>query len=143
MFSFVTGKSRKTARNGYTFPPNLYKSIIYIIHIYILVNCIIPLSVLLLIYIFVNCVYIYNLYKLENKFIVILDVTFPFILPGWKTEKTQTGFLMISPKMATDRRRAENDDCSGGRGLPLGSVRTLDPTTRGGGQSGLPTVRTV
>ena len=34
-----------------------------------------------------------------------LDVTFPFILPGWKT-----GFLMISPKMATDRRRAENDD---------------------------------
>ena len=70
MFSFVTGKSRKTARNGYTFPHNLYKSIIYIIHIYILVNCIIPLSVLLLIYIFVNCVYIYNLYKLENKFIV-------------------------------------------------------------------------
>ena len=39
-----------------------------------------------------------------------LDVTFPFILPGWKAEKTQTGFLMISPKMATDRRRAENDD---------------------------------
>ena len=29
------GKSRKTARNGHTFPPNLYKSIIYIIHIYI------------------------------------------------------------------------------------------------------------
>ena len=26
-----TGKSRKTARNGYTFPPNLYKSIICII----------------------------------------------------------------------------------------------------------------
>ena len=47
---------------------NLYKSIIYIIHIYIyiyiLVNCIIPLSVLLLIYILVNCVYIQigNLY---------------------------------------------------------------------------------
>ena len=35
-----------------------------------------------------------------------LDVTFPFILPGWKAEKTQTGYLMISPKMATDRRRA-------------------------------------
>ena len=33
-------------------------------------------------------------------------MTFPFILPGWKAEKTQTGFLMISPKMATDRRRA-------------------------------------
>ena len=29
-----------------------------------------------------------------------LDVTFPFILPGWKAEKTPTGYLMISPKMA-------------------------------------------
>ena len=38
-----------------------------------------------------------------------LDVTFPFILPGWKAEKTSTGYLMISPKMATDRRRAENE----------------------------------
>ena len=40
----------------------------------------------------------------------VLDVTFPFILPGWKAEKTSTGYLMISPKMATDRRRAENED---------------------------------
>ena len=39
-----------------------------------------------------------------------LDVSFPFILPGWKAEKTQTGFLMISPKMAMNRRRAENED---------------------------------
>ena len=39
-----------------------------------------------------------------------LDVTFPFILPGWKAEKTPTGYLMISPKMATDHRRAENED---------------------------------
>ena len=39
-----------------------------------------------------------------------LDVTFPFILPGWKAKKTSTGYLMISPKMATDRRRAENED---------------------------------
>ena len=39
-----------------------------------------------------------------------LDVTFPFILPGWKTEKTLTSYLMISPKMAMDRRRAENED---------------------------------
>ena len=39
-----------------------------------------------------------------------LDETFPFMLPGWKAEKTQTGFLMISPRMANDRRRAENDD---------------------------------
>ena len=40
----------------------------------------------------------------------MLDVTFPFMLPGWKAEKTSTGYLMISPKMATDRRRAENED---------------------------------
>ena len=33
-----------------------------------------------------------------------LDVTFPFILPGWKAEKSSTGYLMISPKMA------ENED---------------------------------
>ena len=39
-----------------------------------------------------------------------LDVSFPFILPGWKAEKTQTGFLMISPKMAMNRHRAENED---------------------------------
>ena len=39
-----------------------------------------------------------------------LDVTFPFILPGWKAEKTPTGYLMISPKMTTDRHRAENED---------------------------------
>ena len=40
----------------------------------------------------------------------MLDVTFPFILPGWKAEKTLAGYLMISPKMATDRRQAENED---------------------------------
>ena len=34
-----------------------------------------------------------------------LDVTFPFILPGWKAEKTSTGYLMISPKMVTDGKR--------------------------------------
>ena len=26
-----------------------------------------------------------------------LDVTFPFILPGWKSEKTPNGYLMIFP----------------------------------------------
>ena len=39
-----------------------------------------------------------------------LNVAFPFILPGLKAEKTLTGYLMISPKMASDRRRAENED---------------------------------
>ena len=37
-----------------------------------------------------------------------LDITFPFMLPGWKSEKTSTGYMMISPKRAMDRRRAEN-----------------------------------
>ena len=27
------------------------------------------------------------------------------MLPGWKSEKTPNGYLMISPKMAMDRRR--------------------------------------
>ena len=40
----------------------------------------------------------------------VLDVTFPFMLPGWKAEKTSNGYVMISPKMATDRRRAENEN---------------------------------
>ena len=39
-----------------------------------------------------------------------LDVSFPFIPPGWKAEKTPTGYVMVSPRMATDRRRAENDN---------------------------------
>ena len=36
------------------------------------------------------------------------DITFPFILPGWKAEKTSTGYMMISPRRAMDRRQAEN-----------------------------------
>ena len=38
------------------------------------------------------------------------DETFPFILPGWKSEKTSTGYVMVSPRMAMDRRRAENEN---------------------------------
>ena len=75
-----------------------------------------------------------------------LDVTFPFILPGWKAEKTPTGYLMISPKMAMDRHRAENEDCSEGRGPPLGSVIRTDPmipVEGGGGLLGAPSLRTV
>ena len=37
-----------------------------------------------------------------------LDETFPFMLSGWKAESTPGGYLMISPRMAADRRRAEN-----------------------------------
>ena len=37
-----------------------------------------------------------------------LDITFPFILPGWKAEKTSVGYMMISPRRAMDRQQAEN-----------------------------------
>ena len=74
-----------------------------------------------------------------------LDVTFPFILPGWKAEKTPTGYLMISPKMAMDRRRAEQEESSGGRGSPLGSVIRTDPMipVEGEGSIRFPTPQNV
>ena len=37
-----------------------------------------------------------------------LDITFLFILPGWKAEKTSVGYMMISPRRAMDRHQAEN-----------------------------------
>ena len=37
-----------------------------------------------------------------------LDESFPFMLPEWRAESTPGGYLMISPRMAVDRRRAEN-----------------------------------
>ena len=39
-----------------------------------------------------------------------LDDLFPFMLPGWKAEKTAGGYAMISPRVAVERRRAENGD---------------------------------
>ena len=38
-----------------------------------------------------------------------LNEAFPFLQPGWRTEKTLGGFAMIPPWGTTDRRRAEND----------------------------------
>ena len=38
-----------------------------------------------------------------------LNEPFPFLQPGWRTEKTPGGFVMIPPRGTTDRRRAEND----------------------------------
>ena len=38
-----------------------------------------------------------------------LNEAFPFRQPGWRTEKTPGGFVMIPPGGTTDRRRAEND----------------------------------
>ena len=37
-----------------------------------------------------------------------LDITFPFLLPGWRAEKTSIGYMMISPRRAMDRRQSEN-----------------------------------
>ena len=39
-----------------------------------------------------------------------LDDTFFFMLPGWNAEKTLGGYVMISPRAAAERRRAENGD---------------------------------
>ena len=40
-----------------------------------------------------------------------LDDTFPpFMLPGWKAEKTPGGYMMISPRAAAEHHRAENGD---------------------------------
>ena len=37
-----------------------------------------------------------------------LNETFPFMLPGWAAEKVGDSFEMISPRVAAERRRAEN-----------------------------------
>ena len=37
-----------------------------------------------------------------------LNEAFPFLQPDWRTEKTSGGFVMIPPRVTTDRRRAEN-----------------------------------
>ena len=39
-----------------------------------------------------------------------LDESFPFMLPGWRAESTPGGFIMISPRVAAERRRMENGD---------------------------------
>ena len=39
-----------------------------------------------------------------------LDETFPFLLPGCTAEQTRGGYIMISPRVAAELRRAENGD---------------------------------
>ena len=39
-----------------------------------------------------------------------LDETFPFLPPGWRTERVGDGFVMRSPQIMAERRRAGNDD---------------------------------
>ena len=67
-----------------------------------------------------------------------LDESFPFMLPGWRAEKTPGGFIMIhlgwrrivvGRKMATDPR-------GGGGGFAAGSVVRFDPRIPGGGGAG-------
>ena len=38
----------------------------------------------------------------------MLDITFPFILPGWKAEKSLSGYMMILPRRAMERQQTEN-----------------------------------
>ena len=42
-----------------------------------------------------------------------LDETFPIILPGWSAEKVGGNYVMVSPRVEAERRRAENGDWSG------------------------------
>ena len=53
-----------------------------------------------------------------------LDELFPFMMPGWRAEKTPGGFIMIPPR----RRRTESGDCStpGSRGR--GNADCYSPT---------------
>ena len=37
-----------------------------------------------------------------------LNKTFPFMLPGWTAEKVGSSYVMISPRVAAERLRAEN-----------------------------------
>ena len=53
-----------------------------------------------------------------------LDESFLFMLPGWRVEMTPGGFIVISPRVVAERRRAENGDGSGGGGG--GAVRRPD-----------------
>ena len=63
-----------------------------------------------------------------------MDEAFPFLQPGWRTEKMSGGFVMIPPRVTPDHRRAENGGVSGRAGPPLGSVIMLGPRTQEGEQ---------
>ena len=39
-----------------------------------------------------------------------LNEMFLFMLPEWKAERAGHGYVMISPRVAAERRRAENGD---------------------------------
>ena len=41
---------------------------------------------------------------------LVLDDSLQFMLPGWRAETTPSGLIMISPRVAAERRQAENGD---------------------------------
>ena len=58
-----------------------------------------------------------------------LNETVLFMLPGLKAERASCGYAMISPRVAAERRRAENGDRSGEGVQQPGSVMMLNPRT--------------
>ena len=62
------------------------------------------------------------------------DESFPFLQPGWQTEKTPGGFIMIPPLVTMDRRLSENGDWSERGGGAASRFRDhIRPRHPGGG----------
>ena len=53
-----------------------------------------------------NAVVCFSCWKAGHS--ATLHDMFPFMLPGWKQEKTPGGYVMISPRAAAEHLRAEN-----------------------------------
>ena len=62
-----------------------------------------------------------------------LDETFPFMLPGWKAEKTPGGYIMISPRVAAEMRSASRVVR---RAASVAAVTDFGGTGRGNRSSG-------
>ena len=60
-----------------------------------------------------------------------LDESFSFMFPGWTAEKTGGGYILISPRVAAERRWAGNGDWSGGGGGGCSTVRSPPPPRDG------------
>ena len=57
----------------------------------------------------------------------------PFMLPGWRAEKTPGGFIMIPPRVAMDRRRTEKRRLIRGEGFASRVSGHVQPQDPGGG----------
>ena len=60
-----------------------------------------------------------------------LNEAFPFLQPGWQTEKTSGGFVMIPPRVTTDRQQKTTAD-PGGRVRLSGKYSCSAPGPRRG-----------